>query len=409
MPRFGGSRSTDCKASETKALPEYVAATKVELSAAVSAGSKPVQVVMGNEAGDLDSMACAVVYARLEALRTNETFFPVMNVPRNEMRLRKDNQECFRLAGIDESYLICIDELPILDLASKGRLALTMVDHNELSCRQAALAGSVIRIVDHHRDTGLYNDTVKPADRNVVFPMGSATSLVTEIALAAGPSGETVLADPACRMMLASTILIDTNNLEDKAKTTDRDVAAMGVLREKASGSQTWGAESNNFLFGKRGDLQGFSAVDVMKKDLKFMKSGNELFAIASAVTSLKDQCSSAEAQTAFLAGFADFVKISGIQSFYAILTAGATADSKTIITCIPQDRWATLGPQIAEKLAAGSEYGGIKLVASEGSWPEGGAHPEVEHAGFVLKVFEMDKGASRKQLLPFFQDFFKA
>jgi len=396
-------------ASATKALPEYAVATKLEVGA-VSAGVKPVQVVMGNEAGDLDSMACALVYAMLQALRTNETFFPVMNVPRNEMRLRKDNQECFRLAGIDESQLICIDELPLADLASKGRLALTIVDHNELSCRQEALAGSVIRIVDHHRDTGLYNDTVKPADRSVVFPMGSATSLLTEMALAAGPAGDTVLADPACRMMLASTILIDTNNLEDKAKTTERDAAAIAALREKASGSsQTWGAETNTFLMSKRGDLEGFSAVDVMKKDLKFMKSGSELFAIASAVTSLKDQCSSAEAQTAFLEGFADFVKISGIQSFYAILSIGATGASKTIITCIPQGRWASLGHDIGQKLAAGCDYGGVRLVASEGSWPVSAAASEIAHAGFVLKVFEMEAGASRKQLLPFFQDFFKA
>lgn len=313
------------------------------------------------------------------------------------------------MSGIDESQLICLDEIPLQQLVAAGRLELTLVDHNELSCRQEALAGSVIRIVDHHRDSEAYTATVKPENRNVVFPMGSASSLVTEVAAVSGPSGGKVLSDPGCRMMLASTILIDTDNLEDKAKTTERDVKAMDVLRGRASGSQTWDGDTNKHLLTLRGDLAGFSAVDVMKKDLKFMKSGSELFAIASAVTSLKDQCSTPELQLAFLGGFADFIQISGIQSFYAILSNGATGDTKTIVTCLSKERWEALGPKINEGLAAGNEYGGVRLSAADGAWPTDGSGPLLEHAGFVLKIFEMHKGASRKQLLPFFTDFFKA
>jgi len=45
-------------------------------------GSSKVRVVMGNEAGDLDSMACALVWSYYQhSLATEDPVFPILNVP----------------------------------------------------------------------------------------------------------------------------------------------------------------------------------------------------------------------------------------------------------------------------------------------------------------------------------------
>jgi len=407
-----------------RSLQPYLATAKTELSVAL-AGSELVHIVMGNEAGDLDSVACSMVFAFLEAQRSlirkgigdhlsaGVMYFPVMNVPRSEMRLRKDNMMAFGVAGIEENSVICVDELPLEDLASKGRLALTLVDHNELSYRQGPLAGSVVRIVDHHRDAGLYKSSVAEDARFIAVPVGSCATLVAELALASGSVGDAVLSDRSCGLLIASTILMDTGNLEDMAKTTARDAAAIEALKTRSGEDREWGSRLNARLAKLRGDLTGCSTVEVLKKDLKYVHSGNESFAIASVVTSLWEQCSTVAAHNAFVEGFEDFLCSAELDSFYAIFRKGASAMTKTLIVCVRAHRWTVLGPSMTSKLAQGAEFAGVRFQAHKGEWFHkgeclvDGGHHEVHHAGLVLTVFEFDAASSRKQLLPFLEDFF--
>ena len=52
-----------------------------------------MRVVIGNEAMDLDSMACslALAYSYSHMGVAQRLVIPVMHVPRKEMKLRKDN------------------------------------------------------------------------------------------------------------------------------------------------------------------------------------------------------------------------------------------------------------------------------------------------------------------------------
>lgn len=60
-----------------------------------------MRVVLGNEAMDLDSMAASMVWAYwlTHVGVADRLVIPVMNVPRAEMKLRKDNLVALAKAG----------------------------------------------------------------------------------------------------------------------------------------------------------------------------------------------------------------------------------------------------------------------------------------------------------------------
>jgi len=213
---------------------EFLHAAKTGLDVLRFVVGSPLHVVIGNEAGDLDSLVSALVIAYLQSVKTNGTSIalPVFNVPRAELRLRKDNVRVLQKAGINESDIICRDEIPLDRLANEGRLALTLVDHNELSPLQQSLAGSVVAVIDHHRDAGLYNETVSASSRRVVFPVGSCCTLVANELLEAGGDGMLLLQDRLVNSLLTSVIVIDTNALKDNVTTTAADENALTQLKK---------------------------------------------------------------------------------------------------------------------------------------------------------------------------------
>eukprot|EP00747_Dinoflagellata_sp_TGD_P120314 gnl/TRDRNA2_/TRDRNA2_173205_c1_seq8.p1 gnl/TRDRNA2_/TRDRNA2_173205_c1~~gnl/TRDRNA2_/TRDRNA2_173205_c1_seq8.p1 ORF type:complete len:362 (-),score=72.53 gnl/TRDRNA2_/TRDRNA2_173205_c1_seq8:450-1535(-) len=346
----------------SKTLPQYLASAKKELENA-KGGSGKVKVVMGNEAGDLDSMACALVLAFAYAESQDCVWFPVINVPRDELRLRKDNVEVFKVGEVKEEDLIFIDEIPLEDIAKAGRLELTIVDHNELSPRQSYLTKSVTAIIDHHKDAMLYTDTVKEGARNCLFPRGSATSLVTMVLRDTDEKTKACLSDPAVSLMLQSTIMLDTKNLKSPDKTTDLDRDAMKVNRDIVSGKKAWGNYSpsdwHKHLAGLRMDISGFSAVDVMKKDCKFGSIANEQFAIGSAPVSLKSigVLESKETLTAFAGELNKFMQSNKINSVFALFVE---TETRQIIAYTTEAEWAHIGKSLAETIASDKEYGDI-------------------------------------------------
>ncbi len=71
-----------------QALNDFLHAAKASLEM-----SRSVRVILGNEASDLDSMASSVAYAYLlsnDRVSPEETVLPVMNIPRDDFRLRTE-------------------------------------------------------------------------------------------------------------------------------------------------------------------------------------------------------------------------------------------------------------------------------------------------------------------------------
>lgn len=361
----------------------------------------PLRIVMGNEAGDLDSMVCALVVAyHLSATSKKELYLPVMNVPRKDLALRRDNIAAFKMAKVNENSLIFAGELPLADLASQGKLSLVMVDHNELSPLQDELGNAVVQIIDHHKDSKLYPDV---KSRIVEFPVGSCATLVTRL-LQSDNAG--LLAERPVNVLLQSTIAIDTKNLKDEKKTTELDCKMLGVLGTACNTGLDI-ARWEKDLKKQRQDIEGFSFAQVLRKDLKYSRACGPdpmLFAVSTVKASLQDQglLDSANDLEKFLHEMGGSAKTEHLDGFFALCKA--EEPKKHIVACAPTSVWINMQKTIGERLATGDAvYGGIAVKGSAISWPVYGNVKDLGDISFGL--FEINDDASRKQVLPFLQD----
>ncbi|KAI0701837.1 DHH phosphoesterase [Cytidiella melzeri] len=183
-------------------------------------------VVMGNEAGDLDSLASATAFAWYRSTIRNLPTVSLSQTPRADLHLRAENLYAMQLAGLDPSNppILCVDDIPPACPFPSHTFAL--VDHNRLRphfTRDNPQA-KVVAIIDHHEDEGFHKDTAEP--RIVKLPVGSASSLVARFL-------ETQCADKLpseLAILLLSSILVDTNGLKPGGKAEDDDRAAASFL-----------------------------------------------------------------------------------------------------------------------------------------------------------------------------------
>lgn len=96
--------------------------------------SRPLHVVLGNEACDLDSMvsALALAFYLTKTAGAGEIFIPVLNINRAELPLRGDNVFFLQKVQIPESALVFRDEIDLHALHQAGQLTLIIVDHHVL-------------------------------------------------------------------------------------------------------------------------------------------------------------------------------------------------------------------------------------------------------------------------------------
>lgn len=200
-------------------------------SGAAQNGPKSV-IVMGNEAGDLDSAACAIAYAYFSSLLAEDEthYVPLITVERHDLALRRENQLAYQTCRIDPSELICLDELD--SAHSKSPLTCALVDHNRLSTRFANMdpAPKVTAVIDHHVDEERYKD----ANPRTIVPPTEAGSCASLVALHFKSllSDSQIASLPAeLATLLLSAILIDTHNLSPSiGKAKSADLGAVGWL-----------------------------------------------------------------------------------------------------------------------------------------------------------------------------------
>jgi len=433
---LSGPVTADSSIKKTHSIAQWLRQLKVSLPSIQCNASLTVHAVMGNEAGDLDSLASAIAYASLQrhmsSVVESTIWVPVYNVPHAELHLRRDIVEVLRLAGIVANSIICIDNpnLNLLSLNAKHRLRLTLVDHNALSPRQDALASSVVGIVDHHRDAGMYQGSVANASRVVVFPVGSCCTLISEFLFKVNASA--LLHDRSLSLLIVSAIELDTKNLDDSSRTTPRDRSALSRWwhhHVRPWGSGIWPDSDSWYrhLKSLRQDLSGFSFMDVMRKDLKFARIGNgsALFAVASTKATWEDlsklQCFNSRPcqQSTMLQDLAAFMADQQLSAFFALMHANQSS-TKRLLASTLRKRARTLGPRLVKALAEGVSYGGIKLLGTAVPWhrprrqqQRQPGHPpsweKVHNSSFVATMFEFNRDAGRKQVLPFLEDVFAA
>lgn len=233
-------------------------------------------VVLGNEAADLDSVVSALItayytahsLAKEEKENTAEDqrsyVLPIVNCPRADLPLRTEVLFFLRANGVTPDILICRDEIDLFALHCGGRLKLTLVDHNVLAAADSALQPSVMRVIDHHKRE-------KPLDRrDVIEPVGSCATLVTEIVLGLFDRDATV-----CNLLLG-TILLDTVNLSPSAqKATPKDWKAVGELEEVLGkmGAKRAREELYNPIVKARSDISSLTTDQLLRKDCKMLRT----------------------------------------------------------------------------------------------------------------------------------------
>lgn len=230
-------------------------------------------VIIGNEAADIDSLACAVALAyarRGESEPTQMPVVPVANLPRADIQLRRDALLALSLAGLSPSDLVFVDDLPggLANTVSAG--SVTLVDHNALAHHQADAASKVVGLIDHHKDERKYL-SVSP---RVIEKVGSCATLVADM-LEPGDNRD------VARLLLCA-VMLDTNLLRSEEKTTARDVEAVAQLGIIADWDEKERHGVHKLLKNARNDVSGFDARDMLRRDLKTFVNGGFCVAIAS-------------------------------------------------------------------------------------------------------------------------------
>ncbi|XP_053446725.1 exopolyphosphatase PRUNE1 isoform X2 [Nycticebus coucang] len=180
--------------------------------------SRPLRVVLGNEACDLDSMVSALALAFYLAKTTEaeEVFVPVLNIKRSELFLRGDNVFFLQKVNIPEAILIFRDEIDLHALHQAGRLTLILVDHHILPKSDAALEEAVAEVLDHRP----IEQKHCPSCHVSVELVGSCATLVTERILQGAPE----ILDRQTAALLHGTIILDCVNMDLKiGKATLKD------------------------------------------------------------------------------------------------------------------------------------------------------------------------------------------
>ncbi|KAL7417954.1 hypothetical protein BDY24DRAFT_373509 [Mrakia frigida] len=205
-------------------------------------------VVMGNEAGDLDSLASAIAFSYLSTtLLATPKIISLLQTPRSSLPLRPENTLALSLASLTSSLsssaspFLCIDDLPIqpTELVKRG-VSFALVDHNRLlptfippPSSDLDLEPVVVKaVIDHHQDEDLYPEA---NPRIVSTGAGSCASLVTlyfqtHFPTNASTSSLHVPLPKELATLLLSAIMIDTGGLKAGGKATEKDIAAVEFL-----------------------------------------------------------------------------------------------------------------------------------------------------------------------------------
>jgi len=223
---------TEAMGTASRILSDVLGKSKNEYIRAVKEGrGREWTVVMGNEAGDLDSMASAIGYAWYISTIQGTPAVPLTQTPRGDLHLRAENLHAFSLVGLDPADLLCVDDVPHEKPGPFPATKFALVDHNRLGS-QFSLdnpEARVVAIVDHHTDEGLHKDTADP--RIVTTGIGSCASLVARYLEEKCPDK----LPPELASLLLSSIVIDTSGMIPGGKAVETDILAAGFLASRSS------------------------------------------------------------------------------------------------------------------------------------------------------------------------------
>lgn len=243
------AQSSCASGSDLSSVSDFVRSVKENVIAASSSGdvksSSLPHLIIGNEAGDADSILSAIGLAYVKALQpqkdsgdSNKLFVPIISIPAENLKVQRpettyllSNCAGMRNVKADINDLIAIDQQDLLP----KKATLTLTDHNFFRGR-TGFDWVVTEIVDHHSDEGKHMDTCPLPKRNIAFEdskalVASTTTLVAEEFYAM--TGKSKM-PPSLAIILLGTILIDSINMSPEAgKGTPRDAVAIQKIMDE--------------------------------------------------------------------------------------------------------------------------------------------------------------------------------
>nr|XP_002731053.2 PREDICTED: protein prune homolog 2-like [Saccoglossus kowalevskii] len=244
-----------------------------------------VHVVIGNESCDLDSTISAIVYAWFLSQTKESTedtaYIPVLNIPRDEFRLRTEVTYFLDFIDISDANLTFFDEINLLNLKDENKLSLTLVDHNILQPKDAVLEKTVTEVIDHHSNQRGNGDD----DCHVTIEMvGSCVTLVTE--KIANHNVDMITEEIA--MLLLGTIVLDTVNFDPAAgKTTMKDEMIASLLQDYCPNMDK--DDLFDALQSAKCDISGLLTEEILRKDLKCINNDVLRIGVSSVTMDLKE------------------------------------------------------------------------------------------------------------------------
>lgn len=240
-----------------------------------------VKICCGNQSCDMDSVVSALTYSYLNYIKTSQIILPVLNIPKEDLKLRKDIYNLLLKYGVkvdndEENPLTFIQDIKNMKrkIGKDFVVDAILVDHNEPQGLGIECIDRIIGVIDHHEDTKKYDESIiKSLDNPLIIePCGSCSSLVTNYWY---PQLQNVHALPEEIVKLSmAAALLDTNNF--KTKVEKGDLEALKNYKNYYINNKN--VEDNimkpffKSLNKDKADIEGFDMYDLLRKDFKLFE-----------------------------------------------------------------------------------------------------------------------------------------
>nr|CCD12410.1 unnamed protein product [Trypanosoma congolense IL3000] len=347
--------------------------------------------VLGNEAGDMDTVVGSI-YLAMYLEKTNtfgvDCCIPVLNFEKEDLPLRQDVVKLFSRHGISTEHLRTIKgqvgATGFIDLKQLN-FSVVLYDHNKLPPDQCFLMESVVGIIDHHVDEGLYVEQTARLRR--IEKTGSACTLVTELFQEGG-------LEIPCPDLLLAPIVVDTVNLDPSQKrVTERDIAATKSLVTQSNYNDYITTLFKDLMAWKQ-DIHGLTVPQHLRRDYKgfefpFKNNGENVLRVGiSSVACRFDELLSDHDVGTFASSCIDFIETRTIDALLLVFAGEREPGSycRQLAFFAKDDALRAL-LTFCKRPTDGVEFKAIE-TKSIGGW--------------VLAAYELsDPSVSRKRLVP--------
>lgn len=239
----------------------------------IEEGLKPLRFVTGNQSADLDSVISALGYSYLNFRYDSTVLIPMINIPRQDFKLRRDIKFVLESNSITEDMLYFIEDFK--KITGEKEVEVILVDHcnlqgetliEQLKKDKLTVSG----IIDHHADENVFLS----ANPRIIKVNGSCSSLVfnywynkiNDMAVFREDNGQIV-------KLLIAPLLIDTTNLSAKVEEDDtKAFETYESVLEPEFRTLSFADHFTDFysqVKQAKKDLSGFKFNEVLRKDYK--------------------------------------------------------------------------------------------------------------------------------------------